>query len=68
MATMGDESSLPPGKLFSDRVWWQFGGTHMCLSEIFTLEEKMQNKSVSTQILHEVIQDEKNLLYLAMLM
>lgn len=68
MATVGDESSLPPGKLFSDRVWWQFGVTHMCLSEIFTLEEKIQNKSVSTQILHEVIQDEKDLLYLAMLM
>lgn len=40
----------------------------MCLSEIFTLEEKIQNKSVSTQILHEVNQDEKDLLYLAMLM
>ena len=40
----------------------------MYLSEIFTLEEKIQNKSVSTQILHEVNQDEKDLLYLAMLM
>ena len=40
----------------------------MCLSEIFTLEKKIQNKSVSTQILHEVNQDEKDLLYLAMLM